>query len=119
MAAPARVTAIRGPALTYTGDPFQSGLEATMVYEPDAIIAMAGGKITHFGSARAVRTKLPRGTKIVDHGRDALITAGFIDSHVHYPQTEIIGAHGAQLLDWLNKYTFVAEQRFADKRHAR
>ena len=45
--------------------------------------------------------------------------AGFIDSHVHYPQTEIIGAYGAQLLDWLNKYTFVAEQRFADKRHAR
>jgi guanine deaminase len=119
MAAPARVTAIRGPALTYTGDPFQHGLEATMVYEPDAIVAMAGGKITHFGPARAVRAKLPRGTKIVDYGHDALITAGFIDSHVHYPQTEIIGAHGAQLLDWLNKYTFVAEQRFADKRHAR
>ena len=119
MAARARVAAIRGPTLTYTGDPFQSGLEATMVYEPDAIVAMAGGKITHFGSARAVRSKLPRGTKIVDYGRDALIMAGFIDSHVHYPQSEIIGAHGAQLLDWLNKYTFVAEQRFADKRHAR
>jgi guanine deaminase len=119
MAAPARVTAIRGPSLTYTGDPFQSGLEATMVYEPDAIVAMAGGKIAHFGPARAVRAKLPRGTKVEDYGRDALITAGFIDSHVHYPQTEIIGAHGAQLLDWLNKYTFVAEQRFADKRHAR
>jgi guanine deaminase len=119
MAAPARVTAIRGPALTYTGDPFQHGLEATMAYDPDAIVAMADGKITHFGPARAVRTKLPRGTKIVEYGRDALITAGFIDSHVHYPQTEIIGAHGAQLLDWLNKYTFVAEQRFADKRHAR
>lgn len=119
MAAPARVTAIRGPALTYTGDPFQHGLEAAMVYEPDAIVAMAEGKITHFGPARAVRARLPRGTKIVDYGRDALITAGFIDSHVHYPQTEIIGAHGAQLLDWLNKYTFVAEQRYADKRHAR
>ena len=119
MAAPARVTAIRGPALTYTGDPFQSGLEATMVYEPDAIVAMAGGKIAHFGPARAVRAKLPQGTKVVDCGRDALITAGFIDAHVHYPQTGIIGAFGTQLLDWLNRYTFVAEQRFADKRHAR
>jgi guanine deaminase len=119
MAAPARVTAIRGPALTYTWDPFQHGLEATMAYEPDAIVAMAGGKIAHFGPARKVRPRLPRGTKIEDYGRDALIMAGFIDSHVHYPQTEIIGAHGAQLLDWLNKYTFVAEQRFADKRHAR
>jgi guanine deaminase len=114
MAAPARVTAIRGPALTYTGDPFQYGLDATMVYEPDAIVAMADGKISHFGPARTIRPRLPRGTKIEDYGRDALIMAGFIDSHVHYPQTEIIGAHGAQLLDWLNKYTFVA-----DKRHAR
>jgi guanine deaminase len=119
MAAPARVTAMRGPALTYTGDPFQHGLESTMVYEPDAIVAMAGGKIAHFGPARAVRGKLPSGTKVEDYGRDALIMAGFIDSHVHYPQTEIIGAYGTQLLDWLNKYTFVAEQRFADKRYAR
>src|SRR5512134_242895 len=119
MAPRARLTAIRGPALTYTGDPFQHGLEATMVYEPDAIVAMADGKIVQFGPARAVRAKLPRGTKIEDYGRDALIMAGFIDSHVHYPQTEIIGADGAQLLDWLNKYTFVAEQRFADKRYAR
>ncbi len=55
MAAPARLTAIRGPALTYTGDPFQHGLEATMVYEPDAIVAMADGKITHFGPARTIR----------------------------------------------------------------
>jgi guanine deaminase len=119
MATAPRVTAIRGPALTYTGDPFQRGLDATMRYEPDAIVAMAGGKITHFGPARAVRGKLPRGTKVEDYGRDALILAGFVDTHVHYPQTGIIGAFGTQLLDWLNKYTFVAEQRFADKRHAR
>jgi guanine deaminase len=90
-----------------------------MVYEPDAIVAMADGWISHFGPARTIRPQLPRGTKVEDYGRDALIMAGFIDSHVHYPQAEIIGAHGAQLLDWLNKYAFVAEQRFADKRHAR
>jgi guanine deaminase len=45
--------------------------------------------------------------------------AGFIDCHVHYPQTQIIGAFGEQLIDWLNKYTFVAEQQFADPVHAR
>jgi guanine deaminase len=45
--------------------------------------------------------------------------AGFIDCHVHYPQTQIIGAYGEQLIDWLNKYTFIAEQQFADKDHAR
>lgn len=119
MAAPARLTAIRGSALTYTGDPFQDGLAATMAYEPDAIVAMTGGKIAHFGPAKRIRPLLPRGTKVEDYGRDALILAGFVDTHVHYPQTGIIGAFGTQLLDWLNKYTFVAEQRFADKRHAR
>jgi guanine deaminase len=119
MAAPARVIAIRGPALTYTGDPFQHGFEGTLRYEPDAIVAMADGKIAHFGPACAVRGELPRGTKVEDYGRDALILPGFIDTHVHYPQTGIIGAFGTQLLDWLNRYTFVAEQRFADKRYAR
>ena len=40
-AASGKVTAVRGPVLTYTGDPFKSGLEHTMVYEADAIVAMA------------------------------------------------------------------------------
>ena len=56
-----KVTAIRGPVLTYTGDPFKSGLEHTMVYESDAIVAMADGKITHFGPADRIRPQLPTG----------------------------------------------------------
>jgi guanine deaminase len=111
-------TAIRGPALTFTGDPFVDGVEA-MRYESDAIIGMSGGKITHFGAADAVRRALPPGTPIKEYGPDSLILPGFIDCHVHYPQTQIIGAYGEQLLDWLNKYTFVAEQQFADAEHAR
>ena len=90
-----------------------------MYYESDAIVAMAGGKITHFGPASTVRSALPPGTHIEDHGPDCLIMPGLIDCHVHYPQTQIIGAYGAQLLDWLEKYTFVAEQQFADVAHAR
>jgi guanine deaminase len=116
---PELTTAIRGPALTFTGDPFAAGVEATMRHESDAIIGMAGGKITHFGPADAVRAQLPPGTHIEEYGRDALILPGFIDCHVHYPQTQIIGAGGEQLLDWLNKYTFVAEQEFAGVDHAR
>ncbi len=42
---------------------------------------------------------------------------GFIDTHIHFPQTQVIASYGAQLLDWLNKYTFVEEQRFADPEH--
>jgi len=116
---PQRMSAVRGPVLTYTGDPFQQGLGSTMRYEADAIVAMADGRITHFGPARQVRTLLPRGTRVEEYGKNALISAGFIDCHVHFPQTPIIGAYGAQLLDWLNKYTFVAEQRFADRAYAR
>jgi guanine deaminase len=112
-------TALRGPALTFTGDPFVIGVEAAMRYESDAIVAMAGGIITHFGPAAEVRRNLPPGTHIEEYGRDVLILPGFIDCHVHYPQTQIIGAYGEQLLDWLNKYTFVAEQQFASIEHAR
>jgi guanine deaminase len=109
--------ALRGPALTFTGDPFTDGASA-LRYESDALIAMADGRITHFGAADTVRPQLPPGTAITEFGRDHLILPGFIDCHVHYPQLEIIGSYGEQLLDWLEKYTFVAEQRFADPAHA-
>ena len=115
---PAAPIAIRGPALTFTGDPFTSGIDSTMRHESDAIVAMADGRITHFGPAAALADALPPGTHIYEYGRDALILPGFIDCHVHYPQTQIIGAYGEQLLDWLEKYTFVAEQQFADVAHA-
>jgi guanine deaminase len=117
--APPATTAIRGPVLTYTGDAFLQGLESTMRYEPDGIVAMSGGRITHFGPARKVRPQLPSGTRVREYGTDTIILAGFIDCHVHYPQTQIIGAYGEQLIDWLNTYTYVAEQQFAKKAYAR
>jgi guanine deaminase len=116
---PEPTVAIRGPVLTFTGDPFVAGVESTLRYESDAIVGMAGGVITHFGSASTVRAQLPPATPIKEYGRDTLILPGFIDCHVHYPQTQIIGAYGEQLLDWLDKYTFVAEQQFSDVAHAK
>ena len=115
---PSATTAIRGAVLTYMGDAFLDGIDSTMRYESDAIVAMKDGKITHFGPAKDVQAQLPAGTQVKQYGKDQLILAGFIDCHVHYPQTQIIGAYGEQLIDWLNKYTFVAEQQFADKQHA-
>ena len=56
-AVPSRPTAVRGPVLTYTGDPFRDGLEKTMVHEPDAIVVVADGKITHFGPADRIATR--------------------------------------------------------------
>ena len=116
---PAATRAIRGPVLTFVGDPFQRGLGETMRYEPDAIVAIEQGRITQVGAATKVRRLLPPGTEVERYGNDSLIMAGFIDCHVHFPQIPIIGAGGAQLLDWLEKYTFVAEQRFEQPKHSR
>jgi guanine deaminase len=111
--------ALRGPALTFVDDPARVAVESAMRYESDAILAMADGRITHFGPASQVAAQLPPDVAVQSNGRDTLMLPGFIDCHVHYPQIGIIGAHGEQLLDWLNKYTFVAEQQFADLAHAR
>jgi guanine deaminase len=119
MPSAARPTALRGPALTFTGDPFRDGLARTLVHEPDAIVAMQDGHITHFGPAERVAPLLPAGTEIRDFGKDSLISAGFVDTHVHFPQTPMIASHGAQLLDWLERYTFPAEMKFADRAYTR
>lgn len=110
--------AIRGPVLTFTGDPFKQAPDEVMVYEPDGIVAFGGGKITHFGPAEVIEKQLPPDTEITNYGPDSLISAGFLDSHVHFPQTPMIGAFGEQLLDWLNTYTFPMERRYADKTFA-
>ncbi|WP_163585141.1 amidohydrolase family protein, partial [Klebsiella pneumoniae] len=50
--------------------------------------------------------------------RGKLLLPGFVDAHVHYPQTEMIGAFGEQLLEWLTTYTFPVESQFADAEYA-
>jgi len=113
-----RVTAIRGALVTFSGDPFVEGVAATRRFESDAIVAMADGRIVDCGAAKDVSARLPPGTPVIAYA-NALITAGFIDSHVHYPQIPVIGAGGKNLLDWLADYTFPMERRFADADHAR
>ena len=114
----AGVTAIRGALVTFSGDPFVDGVAAARHYESDAIVAMADGRIVDCGAARDVAARLPPGTPVVAYA-NALITAGFIDAHVHYPQIPVIGAGGRNLLDWLADYTFPMERRFGDADHAR
>jgi guanine deaminase len=48
-----------------------------------------------------------------------LLAPGFVDMHVHFPQVDVIGSPAEGLLPWLEQYTFVQEQRFADPAHAR
>jgi guanine deaminase len=110
--------AIRGGLVSFSGDPFVDGIEATRVHEPDALVVMDGGRIVDCGPAAALLPRLPAGTAVTQYA-NALITAGFVDTHVHYPQLPIIGAGGKPLLDWLSGYTFAAEERLADVDYAR
>jgi guanine deaminase len=80
---------------------------------------MANGLITDFGPAQRVLPRLPANAEIKNYSKDSLISAGFIDSHVHFPQTPMIAAHGEQLLDWLTNYTYPTELKYSDKDFAR
>src|SRR4051812_23856436 len=95
--------AIRGATVTYIADPFEVGLEAAMRYEADALIVMEAGRITAHGPAASLLPTLPADTPVTTYP-DAIIMAGFLDAHVHYAQTSIIGAYGKQLLEWLDRY---------------
>ena len=107
--------ALRGTAVSFTDDPFLVDPAACLRHIPDAVVLLDGGRIAAVGPAAEVT--VPDGVAVT-HYPDALICPGFIDTHVHYPQTEMIGAPGDGLLDWLQRYTYIAEQRFADASHA-
>ncbi|MDX2060060.1 MAG: amidohydrolase family protein, partial [Gemmatimonadales bacterium] len=106
---------ILGQVLSYSGDPFVEGIAAARVLTDGAVV-IEGSRIAAVGDASALRARYP-GARIHDHGRK-LISAGFIDAHVHYPQTAIIASWGKRLIDWLNTYTFPEEMRFADPAYA-
>ncbi len=105
--------ALRGRYITFTADPDVAGPSA-FHHEDDGLILIGDGTIVAAGPAHQV--ELPPGTPVEQV--QGLICPGFVDTHVHYPQTTIIGSPGQQLLDWLTTYTFPAEQAFADPAHA-
>lgn len=105
-----------GQVLTFTADPFVEGPDAARVLTDGAVLVDAG-RIAAVGEAAALTAAHPQATRHA-YGR-ALISAGFVDAHVHYPQTAIIASWGKRLIDWLNQYTFPEEMRFADPAYAR
>ncbi|MGE0847423.1 MAG: guanine deaminase [Flavobacteriaceae bacterium] len=82
----------------------------------DGALALSDGVIEAAGSWDEVSAGRPDWP--VDDHRPHLVVPGFIDPHIHFPQTQVIASYGAQLLEWLQKYTFVEEQKFADPAHA-
>jgi guanine deaminase len=115
MPAPLR-QALRGQLLTFRDDPHTAGTAAHCHLE-DGMLVIEDGRIAALGDSHELLPTLPAGTPIA-HYPDCLILPGLIDSHIHLPQTQVIASYGAQLLDWLQTYTFVEEQRFADPAHS-
>ena len=104
-----------GQVLSFTGDPFHDGPSAAR-HESHGAVLIDNGKIADVGPAATLTTRHPA-ARLTDYG-SALISAGFIDAHVHYPQTAIIASWGKRLIDWLNQYTFPEEMRFGDPAYA-
>jgi guanine deaminase len=108
--------AYRAAILHSIADPAVVGVEQSYEYFEDGVLVIENGQVARVGHAADLLPTL-KGVEIAEY-RDALITPGFIDTHIHYPQTGMIASYGEQLLDWLNTYTFPTEQQFADKAHA-
>ncbi|MFD2174223.1 guanine deaminase [Rhodobacter lacus] len=106
---------ILGQVLRFGADAMIEGPGAARV-EARGAVALRAGRILDVGAAADLRARYPA-AQMTDMGQK-LLSAGFIDTHVHYPQTAIIASWGKRLIDWLNTYTFPEEMRFADPAHA-
>lgn len=115
MSAPTDVTAHRGAILYFTDDPGPRDDPDSYVYIEDGMLLVdENGLVAAVGPADA----MPAGVRVIEHPKSILMP-GFIDTHIHYPQTDVIVTGGHNLLEWLEKFTFPAEREFADAEHAR
>ena len=109
--------AYRAAIVHSLADPAEVGVEASYEYFADGLMLVEDGRIVALGNAEDLLATLADDVEVVTYD-DALITAGFIDTHIHLPQTGMIGSYGEQLLDWLNTYVFPCEKQFEDPEHS-
>ncbi len=110
------VKAIKGAVFHLREDPSVVGAEAAE-YFADGMLVLEDGCVRACGSREELEPALPAGTQVEDHS-GSLIVPGFVDTHIHFPQLDMIASFGEQLLDWLERYTFPEEAKFADPAHA-
>ena len=107
-------TILRGRVLTFLSEPQAIDDESSYRYLSDAAVVIEAGTITAVDDFAAIDTS---GAEIIDH-RPHLILPGLIDMHLHYVQSQMIASYAGSLLEWLNTYTFVEEQKFSQQGHA-
>lgn len=105
------ITAHRGEILHFFTD------STDYQYLEDGLLVIEDGYIHSVGDAKSLIKSLPENTLIIEHP-NCLITPGFVDTHIHFPQCEVIASYGEQLLEWLETYTFPAELKFSDPDYA-
>ena len=112
-----RCVAYRASIFHLLDDPGKRNDTSAVQYFEDGILLIDNGYVLKIGSTSDILPLLDANTKIVDYS-GKLIVPGFIDAHIHYPQTDMIASYGEQLLQWLNKYTFPTEGKFEDQDYA-
>ncbi|MDX2242603.1 MAG: guanine deaminase [Leptolyngbyaceae cyanobacterium bins.302] len=110
------IQAFRSSFLDFVADPFFVPEAECVRYFADGLLVLEDGKVRELGHYTELHDRYPE-VAIVDYSGH-LVMPGFIDTHVHFPQVEVLASYGEQLLEWLNKYTFPIEGRFKDKGHA-
>ena len=109
--------AVRGTLLDCVSDPWTVPDEKLALrYVPDGVLLFEDGKLLQAGEADPILAANP--SVRVEDFSGHLIVPGFVDVHLHYAQTRIIGSFGRQLLDWVQTYTFPEELKFTDKGYA-
>jgi len=115
-APPAPSRLIIGQTLLFGEDPFTVPPPEAALHDSRGALLIEGGRVAARGPAAALRAAHPQ-VAVEDMG-DSLLLPGFVDAHVHYPQTAIIASWGKRLIDWLNTYTFPEEIRLHDPAYA-
>ncbi|TAU89992.1 guanine deaminase [Rhizobium leguminosarum] len=110
-------TLLRGRLLSFHRAPLSLADSQSYLYEEDGGLLVEDGLITAVGPYGDIKAKAAADTVEIDH-RPHLIMPGFIDMHLHFPQMQVIASYAANLLEWLNTYTFPEECRFVESAHA-
>lgn len=109
--------AYRASILHCRRDPGESGDETAVEYFDDGLLVVENGHVAALGPAAELLAGSHAGIKTVEL-QNKLIVPGLIDCHVHFSQVDIIASYGEKLLDWLNRYAYPAEEKFAELEHA-
>ncbi len=103
---------IRGRLLWFSREPVDPQDEDAYTYIEDGCLVAQDGLIVWSGPWADLPQE-HQSADYVDH-RGHLITPGLIDCHLHFPQSQVVASYAGSLLEWLNNYTFIEEQKYGD-----